>query len=277
MTARLIFSTGSLYLLDTARSFELAAEAGFDGIEIMCDDRFGTRDPHYLGELSARYQLPVLTAHTPFSHRVPGWPDSTPLALIRQTLKLAEQIGAESIVVHTPTWVGQGFLAVGGRTLRFPWSSPFTEVKRWIEADLAAEQARTTVKIAIENMPGKQFMGTLVNPAWWNTIEEWSRIHDHLTLDTTHWGTYGIDPLDAYRAAGSRVAHVHLSNFDGREHRLPHKGYLDLKAFLRALAADDFSGTVSVEVHPDSLEFYDADLLRRNMADSVAFCREYLA
>ena len=30
--ARVIFSTGSLYLLDLAYCFELAAEAGFDGI-----------------------------------------------------------------------------------------------------------------------------------------------------------------------------------------------------------------------------------------------------
>lgn len=45
MPTRLIFSTGSLYLLDTALVFDMAAEAGFDGMEIMCDDRFTTREP----------------------------------------------------------------------------------------------------------------------------------------------------------------------------------------------------------------------------------------
>lgn len=277
MTARLIFSTGSLYLMDTAQCFELAAEAGFDGVEVMCDERFSTRDPHYLAALSARYNLPILTLHTPFSSRVSGWRDTSPLGLVRHTLKLAETLDAESIVIHNPLWIGRGVLNLGGWSLQFPWRTQFDEIRRWIEQDLARDQAATPVRLAIENMPAKGMWGQRVNPAWWNTIDAWSTLHDHLTLDTTHWATYDLDPLDAYRAAGPRVAHVHLSNFDGREHRLPHKGYLDLGAFLRALAADDFGGTVSVEVAPDALEFYDADLVRRNLRDTVDFCREHLA
>ncbi|MBZ0296988.1 MAG: sugar phosphate isomerase/epimerase [Anaerolineae bacterium] len=275
-SARVLFSTGSLYLLDTAQCFELAAEAGFDGIEIMCDDRFGTRDPNYLTHLSERFDLPVRVIHTPFSYRVPGWSDTSQLGLIKQTLKLAEHLNAESIVVHLPLWLNSGTLRIGSWSLNFPWQSAFLDVKRWISDELQAAQANTPVRIALENMPIKVMYGQRFDPAWWNTVDEWSTIHDYLTLDTTHWATHHIDPLDAYRAAGKRVAHVHLSNFDGREHRLPHKGHLDLGAFLQALADDDFGGTISLEVHPDALEFYKTDLIFRNLCESLAFCRTHL-
>lgn len=274
--SRLLFSTGSLYLLDTTQCFDLAAQAGFDGIEIMCDDRFSTRDPNYLNHLSDRFGLPVRVVHTPFSHRVPGWNDSSPLGLVKHTLRLAERLNAESIVVHLPFWMDFATLRLGNWTLNFPWQSAFQEVKNWISDELQAVQARTPVRIALENLPVRTLYGHRFDPAWWNTVEEWSKVHDYLTLDTTHWATHQIDPLDAYRAAAGRVAHVHLSNFDGREHRLPHKGHIDLGAFLQALAADDFSGTISLEVYPDALEFYKADLTLHNLCESVAFCRAHL-
>ncbi len=276
-SARLIFSTGSLYLLDTAQCFELAAQAGFDGIEIMCDDRFSTRDPHYLNSLSERYNLPVLVAHTPFSPRAQGWHDRTPLGLVLNTLKLAERLRAETIVVHLPLKVSMGSLKVGRWNMIFPWRADTDDVKRWITEELPTAQAATPVRIALENLPLKSYLRSGFDIVWWNSVEAWSSVHQHLTLDTTHWATHHIDPLNAYHAAAGRVAHVHLSNFDGREHRLPHKGFLDLGTFLRALKADAFSGTVSLEVHPDALEFYKPDLTLRNLCESVAFCREHLA
>ncbi len=276
-TARMLFSTGSLYLLDTARCFELAAEAGFDGIEIRCDERFSTRDPDYLQRLSETFKLPILVAHTPFSTRVAGWQDASQVGLIKHTLQLAEQLDAESIVVHLPLWVGTAQVRLGNWNFVFPWQSDFHTVRNWITNDLPELQSRTPVKIALENMPTKKLMGMELNPAWWNSIDEWSTVHNHLTLDTTHWATHQIDPLAAYAAVKDRVAHVHLSNFDGREHRLPHKGYLDLAAFLRTLAADQFSGTISLEVHPDALDFYKSDLIMRNLRDSLNFCREHLS
>jgi sugar phosphate isomerase/epimerase len=93
--ARLIFSTGSLWLTDTAYSFELAAEAGFDGIEIMCDQRFTTRNPDYLLSLAERYQLPILAVHTPSvtmypvgARTAPSWGVSPPLCSWRNKLAL---------------------------------------------------------------------------------------------------------------------------------------------------------------------------------------------
>jgi sugar phosphate isomerase/epimerase len=276
--ARVLFSTGSLYLMDTAYCFQLAAETGFDGIEIMCDERFSTRDPYYLHRISQHYNLPILVCHTPFSPRLPGWGNANDqLGRIYHTLDLAGMMDAESIVVHLPQSIGVMSIAAGNLRLRLPWRTPFGPVKTWVENDLTRVQAETPVKIALENMPAARVLGRRIDPTYWNDVETWGRVHTWLTLDTTHWGTKGIDPLEAYRAAGGRVTHVHLSNFDGREHRLPHKGQLDLRAFLKALAVDGFSGTISLEVTPDALGFEDDEILRRNLSDSLEFCRDYLA
>lgn len=266
--ARVILSTTSLYVIDVAHCFELAAETGFDGIEVMCDQRWSTRDPDYLKRVSGWYNLPILVVHTPFSPSVPGWPSPhDQLQRIRQTLTLAEALAAETIVVHLP---------LKKRSLFYPWRAPFAPVKRWMRRELPAVQARTLVRIAVENLPLTWVWGRPIDPAWWNSVPEWSRVHTWLTLDTTHWATRGIDPLEAYSAAKSRICHVHLSNYDGYEHRLPYQGDLDLGALLRAMAADGFGGTISVEVHPEVLGFTDGVRLRRSLERSLSFCRTHL-
>lgn len=189
VSARLIFATGSLYLLDSAQCFALAAEAGFDGAEIMCDARWFTHDPEYLASLAERHRLPVLVVHTPFSERTPGWSQGgDQVRRIEQTLWLAETLGAEAIVVHLPERLWLRRYRLLGRTVLVPQPGRFGTVKRWIEQQLPQVQARTRVKIAVENLPSKRVFGWVMPHIWWNTVAEWSRVHDHLTLDTTHLG-----------------------------------------------------------------------------------------
>jgi sugar phosphate isomerase/epimerase len=276
--ARILFSTGSLYLFDLSYCFELAAEAGYDGIEVMCDERYSSRDPEYLKRLSDQFNLPILVCHTPFSPRTPGWRDQyNEVQRVNHTIKLAEQLNAETIVVHLPDRVGQVTVKISGRTIYFPWRKLTNPIKDWMASDLAAAQEKTPVKIAIENMPIRTMAGKKIDPCWWNDIESWSKVHQWLTLDTTHWATKKIDPLDAYRAAGERVAHVHLSNYDGDEHKLPHKGSLNLKTLLRAMAADGYNRTISLELSPFSLSFREMYLVRRNLRDSLKFVRDNFA
>jgi sugar phosphate isomerase/epimerase len=277
MPPRVIFSTGSLYVLDTAHCFALAAAAGCDGVEVMCDDRWSTRDPYYLLQLREQHNLPILVIHTPFSESLPGWKQPKhEIARIRQTLALADQVQAETIVVHLPGKFSWARLQIPPFSWRFAWPSQSGYIKQWMETELAAYQQQTPVRIAIENMPGRKLVGRAINGHWWNTPDTWSTVHQWLTLDTTHWATLGIDPIAAYQAATTRVAHIHLSNFDGREHRLPQRGQLDLAAFLRTLATNGFDGTVCLELHPDALEFKDHAACLRLLCESVAFCREHL-
>jgi sugar phosphate isomerase/epimerase len=278
--ARVLFSTGSLNLTDTAYSFELAAEAGFDGIEIMCDDRWSTRDPVYLQSLMTRHHLPILAVHSSIGSRLRGWTNARDeLARIQHSLRLAETLAAEVLVVHVPMKIGVAEFNWPGGHIIMPWRTPYVGVKRWIEQDLPAVQARTAVKIALEDVPSFSIFRRKIDLAWWNTLNDWPQAHQWLTMDTSHWASKDIDPLTAFRAGGERIAHVHLSNFDAQRkkyHRLPQQGDLDLAGLLHAMADAHFSGTISVELYPDALDFHDGDAVRGHMRGCLTFCRTHL-
>ncbi len=275
---RLTFSTGSLYLYSLDRAFALAAENCLDGVEVVCDARYDTRQPDNLRRLMDRHGLPVLSLHAPlFSEHLEGWA-SGERAAIEQTVALAEQIGAEHVVMHLPARLWYITVSYAARTWRLPARSIHTEVKRWMETGgLARFQAETPVRLCVENIP---LLTRAVKDrwlTWWNTLKEWPRVHDSLTLDTTHWATHGIDPLAAFRAGDGRVRHIHLSNYAaGQQHLPPHTGELDLAGFLGTLAGEGFDGHIVLELNPRTLESWDERRTRALLAESVAFCRKAL-
>lgn len=276
---RFILSTGSLYNYSVDRVFALAAEAGFDGIEMLIDHRWDTRQADYLQHLMESHSLPIPAFHSPFSRNCSGWGE-TEYGAIARTAELAYELGAQVVVHHLPMRFGYAFLQAAGRNLSLP--NPFDSGRQyatWLSEGYAALQTSTDVLLCIENLPAVRFLGRRVNPARWNahsraTLDDITRF-PHLTLDTTHLGTWGLDPLEAYDRWGQRVKHVHLSNFDGSEHRRPEDGSLRLGALLSRMAADGYSYSISLELQPDALEAGApdsriVDLLR----GSLYFCRK---
>lgn len=271
-------STGSLYTYGIARVFELAAAAGYDGIEILIDHRWDSRQPGYLRRLSADYGLPIVAAHSPFVPEVADWP-SDPLGRLRHTVELAQEIGAGTAVTHLPfrfsAIMGHWY---GSRPRRFnlpvllPHHDPYYHFL--LDGQAAQWEAETGVTIAVENMPSRRFLGRRINGYWLNDPVELTRF-SHLTLDTTHLGTWGLDPLAVYEQLRERIAHVHLSNFDGREHRSPPDGRLPLAELLRRLAHDGYRGTITVESHPDALDAEDEVKCLAALRRALAFCRDH--
>jgi sugar phosphate isomerase/epimerase len=95
-----------------------------------------------------------------------------------------------------------------------------------------------------------------------------------VTMDTTHLGTWGLEPVDVYPRLNGRVRHVHLSNFDGKEHRRPEAGRLKLDRLLARLAAEGYQGAVSLEMSPDALDAGQADeRVVELMENSLNQCR----
>ena len=228
LAMRFLFSTGSLYTYGIDRCFDFAARAGFDGMEVMTDGRWDSRQPVYLRGLIDRHGLPVLAVHTPLEDAVvPGWPDDYP-DRIRETVALAEALNAQVVVAHLPPRFRVHWLSIGrGRVpLVLPGKNVYGE---WLEQSYAAFQETTSVPVCIENIPARKMFGRRTQIARWNTVDEIVRFPT-LTLDTTHLGTWGMDPETVYRTLGKQVRHIHLSNFDGREHRRPEDGHLKLIA-----------------------------------------------
>ena len=273
-----IFSTGSLWTYGIDRCFDFAARAGFDGIELMVDGRYDTRQATYVRSLTERTGQPVRAVHSPFSPATPGWPPfADEPGRILATLALTEELGAAVLVHHLPERTEFLPLAFGTRRVLLPrpGDGRNSSYREWLGREYPQVQANTAVLLCIENMPARRVLGRWVNPCLWNTAAEISRF-PHVTMDTTHLGTWGIDPVDVYDEFGGRVRHVHLSNFDGREHRRPEVGRLHLDRLLARMAAHGFAGTVSLELHPDALDAGQDDAhIVALLAESLRQCREW--
>jgi len=279
----LALSTGSLYTYGLDRVFGLAKEAGFDGIEVLVDGRWDTRQADYLKHLMGRHGLPIVSLHSPFHLvQVPGW-ERDPIWRLKKTVKLAEALGAQVVVAHPPVgWLRISLRVTGASNKRDCWvglplswfvGRPYA---RWLCDELESFQRGTEVTVAVENMPRRR-IGPLGFNLYQMTRLESLECFRHLTLDTTHLATHGIDILQTYERLAGRVSHVHLSNYNGREHRLLRDGHLPLADFLHRLNQDGYGGIVAVELQPDVLGAGDDNRVLANLWAAVDFCRGHLA
>lgn len=272
---RFLFSTGSLWSYSIERCFRLAKKAGFDGLELVVDQRWESRQASYLIGLVDQHQLPILAIHSPFMPNLPGWPADQP-SRIFYSVKLAERLDAQVVVHHLPSRVGFAFLQLPGRGVFVPTpTNPETGYRRWIEDQYREFQSGTDVKLCIENMPAYRRFGRRWNYSHWNTVADLARF-TYLTMDTTHLGTWGMDPLEVYSQLGDRVAHFHLSNFDGREHQRPDQGHLPLDRLLERLSVDQYAGFVTLELYPEALHAGEPDeVILTHLRDCLDFCRRW--
>ncbi|WP_227420372.1 hydroxypyruvate isomerase family protein [Roseitranquillus sediminis] len=81
-----------------------------------------------------------------------------------------------------------------------------------------------------------------------------------LLLDVYHTAAEGLDPSATIRDLGSRIAHVHLSDYPGRHE--PGTGGVDFVALCASLSAIGYSGALGCEYEParatsDGLDWID--------------------
>ena len=250
-----VFSTGSLHPFGLERVFGWAAEAGFDGIEVMMDDRWDTHQDAYLNELAERHGLPILALHPPIYQG--AWRLGPEETLIRSA-RLAARISCPLIVAHPPP--------------------PGRPLKRWLAGTVAT--ARENVIVAVENMP-RGAAGVFRVRGGSCYLPEHLADAGEVTLDTSHFGASEVDLLEARAALADQLRHVHLSDSNlvrGKDdHRLPGKGRLPLKSFLTALAAGGYPGAVSLELKPWPLGTPHPETILERMLASLEFTREGLA
>ena len=256
MSVPVIFSTGSLYPFGLDRIFGWAAEVGFDGVEVMMDNRWDTHQAHYLNALSERHGLPIHALHPPIYEG--AWRLGTAETLIRSS-KLAARINCPLVVAHPPP--------------------PGLPLKRWTAGTL--KEARSQgVTVAVENMAKNK-------PGIFEVRRKSCHGPEHLaeageiTLDTSHLGASQVDLMQAYAALASQLRHIHLSDSNlvpGKDdHRLPGRGKLPLKSFLAAVGASDFPGAVSLELKPWPLGAPHPEEILKRMRASLGFTRNGLA
>ncbi len=245
-------------------AFRLAADAGFDGVEIMVTSDPETRDPRVISALSEQYGMPVLSIHAPVLVLTAFVYGLDPHVKLERSIELAQQVGASTVVVHPP----------------FRWQ---VLAARRFEASVRSLEDRHGVTVAVENMFPVTVRGRdreAYAPSW-NPGE---LAVGALTLDFSHAALAGVSALDLARQWGDRLRHVHLCDgsatepndrvFD--EHLLPGRGAQPVAEVLRLLADRDFDGAIIAEINTRSCGSDDderVELLR----ETVRFARAHTA
>ena len=257
-SARIALATASTYPESTATAFEIAARLGYDGVEVMVWTDPVSQDVNALRRLSDHHQVPILALHAPclvITQRVWG---TDPWAKLVRSKDVAEQLGAETVVVHPP----------------FRWQR---EYARQFVGGIAQMHDETDVKFCVENMFPLRARGREVTPYapdWDPTLED----YPHFTLDLSHTSVSQTDALALRRTMGDRLAHVHIADGTGTardEHLVPGRGDQPCAELLEGLAVDGFDGLVVCEVSTRKSE--DRAQREADLAEALAFTRLNLA
>jgi sugar phosphate isomerase/epimerase len=230
-------STTCAYPLGLESAFHLAAEVGFDGVEVMVTNDPATHRVDRLLELSRSTDQPILSVHAPvllLTHFVWG---RDPRVKLERSAELAVALGAPTVVAHPP----------------FRWQGAYAD--RFLDIVRSVSDVHG-VTIAVENMFPWKIAGRSMKmyaPGWDPSLMDC----DAATLDFSHASLSGRDSLELARALDSRLRHVHLcdgsrASDDGGifdEHLVPGRGAEPVDAVLNELAARGWSGSIIAEIN----------------------------
>lgn len=276
-----ILSTGSVFPAPTHVAFALAAELGFDGMEVMVGADPASQDPSQWQVLTRQHGVPVRAVHVPCLLVTQTVWGTEPWAKLQRSIDAAETVGADVVVLHPP----------------FRWQREYA--REFIDR-LAMMQATTQVKIAVENMYpwarvtpervkrlGRVGRSSIVQRVMADQAVELEAYRPsadlrrmdvaHATVDLSHTSAAHDDALELAEFLGERLAHVHLADGTGQprdEHLVPGRGNQPCAEFLHQLVASDYRGVVCVEVSTRSAA--DDVARRADLAEALSFARTHL-
>jgi len=267
----LSLSTACLYHLPLRTVFRCAAEAGYEGIELVLSPQVWVRGPRHVLSLSREVGLPILSVHQPLLHIGPS--GTAPQRMVVAT-RMALALECPCVVVHG-TWARS-------------WALP--EAQRWLRIldDCQERLVGSETRLALENhgLYGAEDGATVLDQL--SEFEGFCRQRDlDITFDTCHAGSYTMGLLAAYGAVRERLANVHLSDLKRSpggspaprwrsfftHHRMPGEGDLPLAELLAQLASDGYCGPVSVEISPWSLQAWSLRRARARLAQAAEYVR----
>jgi sugar phosphate isomerase/epimerase len=262
---KLSLSTASLFPLPLRMVCRLAAETGYQGIELVMGPTAWLQGARAIARLALIHNLSIYSVHQALWHARPV--GRGPERML-DAAQMALELQCPRVVIHGP-WASD-------------WSAP--EARSWLQA-LEACQKRlqgTPVRLALENpgiysaADGHNVLGSF------SVLLGFARQNDlDLTLDTCHVGTREVQLADAYAAMRERLVNVHLSDLrDGprptnrllrsvyAHHQLPGAGRLPLADMLRRLASDGYDGSLTVEVSPFALHVWSPSTRRARLVQA---------
>lgn len=213
---------------------------GFDGVELCLENPDLSPElltPELVAQVAGRLRELSFASYSIGYHKDYIYDDSMMEATRRA-------------IVTTPTF-GTRILVFGGT----PTRAADGEWERMIERtrELVALAEEHDVILAQEFEPGFIVGSTADLLRMFEAIPS-----DHLAanLDLGHAFLCDPDPLASIRTLGPKIVHCHIENMARgvHNHRLPHDGDMDLRAYLRALAEIGFTGGMALDLYAHDYE-----------------------
>jgi sugar phosphate isomerase/epimerase len=262
-------STGTLYVYPLQIVFRWARAAGFDGVELVVNPEAIVRGGRSVRRMAETEGLDVFSVH-PTLIPLPGWRERR--GGMEPTIRLAQEVGAAVVVMHTPRVESLD----EGEGLVFR-----QRIESW-QPRLAGGGLRLAVENkAIHEDTQRRFA---LSPL--DRLRAFADRYDlGLVLDTTHAGSAGEDLVRARRLFDGRLVDVHLSDMGGwptrlplararatlGEHRFPGSGTLSLASLLTDLSSNGYSGPLTLEVNPAEIRLWWPPAVRRRLAQAVTW------
>jgi sugar phosphate isomerase/epimerase len=251
-------STASVWPRPVEVGFRLAAELGYDGVEIMVGLDRDSQDVRRLRHFADVYRMPVLAVHAPcllITQRV--W-SRDPEIRLRESVRAAQDLGAATVVVHPP----------------FRWQRRYADAFAELVEELADSSGSA---VAVENMYPVRLRGRVAVSAFAPSPDPTDTGHRHYTLDLSHTASAGADALAMADRMGTGLAHVHLADGSGApadEHLVPGRGGQPCAALCERLRDVGFTGHVVLEVNTRHAGGPAAQV--RDLADALLFAQSHL-
>lgn len=252
-------STGCLFRLPFQRIFELAAESGFDGVELIINQKFQGINPVTLVK-SLQTMTTIHSIHAPFM-LLDGW--GGPIESLKRSIELAAACDIPLVNFHPPSWMG---FEIGF----WRWLYSIRDFQKELGMD-------GKVIVTLENMP---WVGKIkVNPNILSNTQQmidFMREHNlYMTFDCTHMGSGKANFINDFFMFydSGKIRNIHFSDYGhGREHLLPGHGILPLTRFLNHLRNTDYQRTVTLELDPSEFP-KEEHIILESLKEILAFLR----
>ena len=249
-------STASVYPLSVHDGFAVAADLGYDGVEVLVTHNGDSQDSSALNRLAERYNQPIVAIHAPtllLTQQVWG----SAWNKVQRSAQMAVDGGGEVVVGHP----------------RFRWQNDYAETFVHGVRDIADAFG---IRIAVENMypwrvRGREALAYL--PHWDPVPQDYSDV----TWDFSHAATADASSLDAVVALGKRLRHIHLTDGTAStkdQHLIPGHGTQECVEVLQHIANNGFDGAVVAEISTRKAK--GAGQREEWLAETLEFARVHL-
>ncbi|MDO4739828.1 MAG: sugar phosphate isomerase/epimerase family protein [Eubacteriales bacterium] len=252
---KLSVQTGGLLGANTLEeTFRLAAEAGFEGVDLnLFFDHTSASLQEFCAPVRAamqKYGVKIVQAHAPFPYTPFSETDNEAvLRATEQAVRICGELGCPYLVVHPrPVREQPGCSQADEFAYNLQWY-----------ARLIPALEETGVVCCLENLmidgrDGRLLTGPCMEPrealAYVDALNERAgKALFGFCLDIGHATVMGMDPAEYIRALGGCIRCLHVHDNDGRddEHVFPFMGVTDWPRVCAALRESGYAGDLSFE------------------------------